>query len=471
MPDAIKLPRPCLFYGARVRMSRLGRERHPKYGDREGVIVGSGSPSSWRVKFDNRKTIQAIHRDYLELAAPPAGASARGASQVAPQLDPRDGGRARERPSLDCLRRIHHRPSASLLLVSALSFLVAGCASLPRTPYGVADAPSARVLDLTELRRYADEPAARFRQNGQQAVLRGPPTYLALSGGGADGAYGAGILNGWTETGTRPSFSIVSGVSTGALIAPFAFLGPGHDATLRHLYTSGVAESLLDAPSPFNAIFGAGLFGNTRLRELVAKYIDADFVAAVATEYARGRLLLIVTTNLDSQRTAIWDMGRIASLRTPEALNLFRDVVAASASLPVVFPPMLVNAEANGRQFQEMHVDGGVTAPVLTLPEAFLLRDARLAKSGDKTGDLQLYILINNKIEPEFQLVANSTIEIAARSSSTIVKTQTRSDPLQHLGFPRRNKFGNDLHRRPHPRGGEFGVRYRLHARVVSVRL
>ena len=343
------------------------------------------------------------------------------------------------------MHRFRRRRSVSLLIASALSFLVAGCASLPRTPYGVADAPSARVLDLSELRRYADDPAATFRQDRSQAVPRGPRTYLALSGGGADGAYGAGVLNGWTEAGTRPSFSIVSGVSTGALIAPFAFLGPGNDATLRHLYTSGVAESLLDAPSPFNAIFGAGLFGNKRLRELVANYIDADFVAAVASEYARGRLLLIVTTNLDSQRTAIWDMGRIASLRTPEALNLFRDVVAASASLPVVFPPMLVTAEANGRQFQEMHVDGGVTAPVLTLPEAFLLRDARLAKSGDKTGDLQLYILINNKIEPEFQLVANSTIEIAARASSTIVKTQTRSILYSTWDFTRRNKFGFNL--------------------------
>ena len=248
------------------------------------------------------------------------------------------------------MRRTRRRPFVSLLMVSALSFVVAGCASLPRTPYGVADAPSARVLNLTDLRRYADDPAATFRQDQQQAVLRGPRTYLALSGGGADGAYGAGVLNGWTEAGTRPSFSIVSGVSTGALIAPFAFLGPGHDATLRDLYTSGVAESLLDAPSAFNAIFGAGLFGNKRLRELVANYIDADFVAAVAAEYAKGRMLFIVTTNLDSQRTAIWDMGRIASLRTPEALNLFRDVVAASASLPVVFPPMLVTAEANGRR-------------------------------------------------------------------------------------------------------------------------
>ena len=127
-------------------------------------------------------------------------------------------------------------------------------------------------------------------------------------------------------------------------------------------------------------------------------------------------MLFVVTTNLDSQRTAMWDMGRIASLRTPEALNLFRDVVAASASLPVVFPPMLVTAEANGKRFEEMHVDGGVTAPVLTLPEAFLLRDATFARAEK----LQLYVLINNKIEREFQVIPNSTIEIAARASSTV---------------------------------------------------
>ncbi|WP_441232208.1 patatin-like phospholipase family protein [Tardiphaga sp. 215_C5_N2_1] len=333
------------------------------------------------------------------------------------------------------------RPSVSLLVVAALSLLVAGCSSLPRTPHSAADASSARVLDLTDLRRYADEPASTFRSGQNQVVLRGPRTYLALSGGGADGAYGAGVLNGWTEAGTRPSFSMVSGVSTGALIAPFAFLGPDYDATLRDVYTSGVAASLLDAPNPFNAIFGSGLFGNTRLRELVAKYIDETFVAAVAAEHAKGRMLFVVTTNLDSQRTAIWDMGRIASLRTPEALNLFRDVVAASASLPVVFPPMLVTAEANGKRFEEMHVDGGVTAPVLTLPEAFLLRDATFARAEK----LQLYVLINNKIEREFQVIPNSTIEIAARASSTVTKIQTRSILYNTYAFARRNKFGFNL--------------------------
>ncbi|ABD89117.1 patatin-like phospholipase family protein [Rhodopseudomonas palustris] len=339
---------------------------------------------------------------------------------------------------------MHHprlRSTVLPVLVVTLGLLVAGCSSLPRTPYSVGDASSARVLDLVDLRRYADQPAGTFMQANHQLMWRGARTYLALSGGGADGAYGAGVLNGWSEAGARPSFSIVSGVSTGALIAPFAFLGSDYDTTLREIYTSGIAASLLEDPNPLKAIFGSGLFGNAKMRELAAKYYDANVVAAVAVEYARGRQLAIVTTNIDSQRTVIWDMGRIASLGTPESLRLFQDVVAASASVPVVFEPMLITAAANGKQFQEMHIDGGVTAPVLTLPEAFLLRNAAPAKPEN----LQLFILINNKVEREFQLVTNSTVEIAARSSSTMLKTQTRSILYNTYAFARRNKFGFNL--------------------------
>ncbi|WP_156332378.1 patatin-like phospholipase family protein [Rhodopseudomonas sp. AAP120] len=333
------------------------------------------------------------------------------------------------------MRRMSRPLVVSLVIV--LSWMLAACASPPRVPYTAAEANAARVLNMNDLRRYADEPASAFVQ---MKLIAGPRNYLALSGGGADGAYGAGLLNGWTAAGTRPSFSIVSGVSTGALIAPFAFLGPQYDPTLREFYTSGIAETLLDSPNPLNAIFGSGLFGNKRLRELVAQYINEQFVASVAAEYAKGRMLFVVTTNLDSQRSVIWDLGRIASLRTPESLDLFRDVVAASASLPAVFPPMLINAEAGGARFQEMHVDGGVMAPVLTLPEAYLLRNA----SG-KSLDLQLYILINNKIEPEFQVVPDRTLEIAGRSSSTLLKTQTRSILFTTYDFARRNKFGFNL--------------------------
>jgi len=328
----------------------------------------------------------------------------------------------------------------SLALPTAL-LILAGCSSLPRTPYTASDAASSRVLDINELRRYADEPASTFRKEAHASFRAGPLSYLALSGGGADGAYGAGVLSGWTAAGTRPKFSMVSGVSTGALIAPFAFLGPAYDATLREVYTSGIAESLLDRPSILSALFGSGLFGNTRLRELVARYVDQDVLAAIAAEHVKGRKLLIVTTDLDTQRTVIWDMGHIATIGSAQALSLFQDVMAASASIPVVFPPMLIDAEANGRRFQEMHVDGGVTAPVLTLPEAFLLRNSALA-GGPR---MNIYILVNNKVERDFQLVPNSTIDIAARASASVTKTQTRSILYRTFDFARRNNFGFNL--------------------------
>ena len=325
--------------------------------------------------------------------------------------------------------------------ILTVMLILAGCSSLPRTPYTAADAASSRVLDLTELRRYSDEPASAFLEETHRRFRAGAITYLALSGGGADGAFGAGVLNGWSAAGTRPKFSVVSGVSTGALIAPFAFLGSSYDATLRDVYTTGIAESLIDAPNPINALFRSGLFENSRLRELVARYVDDHMLAAIAAEHAKGRDLFVVTTNLDTQRTVIWDMGRIAAIRSPQALALFRDVIAASASVPVIFSPILIDAAANGHHFQEMHVDGGVMEPVLTLPEAFLLRDGAFARGLR----MNIYILINNTVEPDFQLVPNSTVDIAARASASITKMQTRSILYQTFDFSRRNNFGFNL--------------------------
>jgi len=324
-------------------------------------------------------------------------------------------------------------------LLCGLALALAGCSSLPRTPYTVAEAASSRVLDLDGLRRYADEPAAKFRIEKQdRASLK---TYLALSGGGADGAYGVGILNGWTAAGNRPAFSVVSGVSTGGLIAPFAFLGPSYDETLKDVYTSGIAESLLQDPSLMRVLFGSGLFGNTRLRELVARYVGQDILTEVARENAKGRKLLIVTTDLDTQRTVIWDMGRIAAVGTPEALQLFRDVMAASASIPLVFPPIMIDAEGQGRRFQEMHVDGGVTAPVLTLPDALLFRES----AWPANGRLNIYILVNKKLDRNFELVSNSTIDVASRSISSITQAQMRSVILSTYDFARRNRLGFHL--------------------------
>ncbi|WP_407152550.1 patatin-like phospholipase family protein [Bradyrhizobium sp. ORS 86] len=327
----------------------------------------------------------------------------------------------------------------AVVLLCGLALGLAGCSTLARTPYTAADAADARVLDLDGLRRYADEPAAKFRLDKE--TVAPITTYLALSGGGADGAYGVGVLNGWTAAGTRPAFSAVSGVSTGGLIAPFAFLGPRYDETLKDVYTSGIAESLLQDPSLMRVLFGSGLFGNTRLRELVARYVGPQVLSEVAQENARGRKLLIVTTDLDTQRSVIWDMGRIASVGTPGALQLFRDVMAASASIPLVFPPIMIDAEGQGRRFQEMHVDGGVTAPVLTLPDALLFQDGKWPANRR----LNIYVLVNKKLEQGFELVSNSTIEVASRSISAITQAQTRSVILSTYDFARRNRLGFHL--------------------------
>ena len=211
------------------------------------------------------------------------------------------------------------------------------------------------------------------------------PIVLALSGGGADGAFGAGLLTGWTARGNRPQFTFVTGASAGALIAPFAFLGSRYDEMLASVFASGEMANLLQSDG-LAGLFGTGLFKTAPLRDLIARHVDDALLAAVAREYRTGRRLYVVTTNLDAQRTAIWDMGKIASSSDPGALELFRNVMTASASIPGVFSPMLIDVEAQGKRFAEMHVDGGVTTNVLILPEAVLVSgtpvSARCAAEG-----------------------------------------------------------------------------------------
>lgn len=328
-------------------------------------------------------------------------------------------------------------------LAVGLAAQLAACSSIPRIPYSAGEAAAAVVPGTDPgVRAYADASESTFtamvaRPNRQ----RMPFAYLALSGGGGDGAYGAGILNGWTESGTRPEFSLVSGVSTGALIAPFAFLGSGYDSYLTDIYTSGIASSLVQSPSVTNVLFGSGLFGDGRLRDLVRRYVTSDLLAAIAEQHAKGRRLLVVTTNLDSQRAVIWNMGAIAAGGGPNAVSLFIDVLTASASIPAVFPPQLLDVQAGGRAFQEMHVDGSVVTPVFTLPQSFLLRDGRLRS----TGKSDIYVVINGRLEPEFDLAENNTLSIVERSFTTASRARSRATLASTNAFTRNNGIGFNL--------------------------
>ncbi|MCB4805903.1 patatin-like phospholipase family protein [Methylobacterium brachiatum] len=317
------------------------------------------------------------------------------------------------------------------------------CASVPRQPYTAAEAQAAEVAGIPNARAFADASVATLTAMMAAPGARARPfAYLALSGGGGDGAYGAGVLKGWSEAGTRPEFSLVSGVSTGALTAPFAFLGPAYDPVLEEIYTSGVASTLVKDPNLVNVVFGSGLFGDGRLRDLVGRYVTPDLLAAVAAEHAKGRRLLVVTTNLDSKRAMIWNMGVIAASGAPNAAALFRDVLTASASVPAVFPAQLLDVEAAGHGFQELHVDGSVVTPVFTVPQA-VIANGRGHVSAPTKADI--YVLMNGRIEPDFELVPDDTLSIVKETVATGSQARSRASLAATYAFARANRIGFHL--------------------------
>jgi predicted patatin/cPLA2 family phospholipase len=282
---------------------------------------------------------------------------------------------------------------------------------------------------------FAVDPAYKFVQNKELVVL-------ALSGGGADGAFGAGILNGWTLTKQRPEFTIVSGVSTGALIAPFAFLGAGYDAVVKEIYTGGHAEQLVRAAHVSNAVFGAGLISAGSAKGIISRFVNTRLLDDIAREHRRGRRLYVVTTNLDAQRPVVWDMGAIAASGRADASSVFTDVIAASASVPGVFSPVMIDVEADGRRFNEMHVDGGTTAQIFLAPKPVLDSLVRVPSAATRKS---IYMLINTKFEASLEVTENGSLQVPGRALWTLVKTERRNSVRSAYEFARRNGFKFNL--------------------------
>ncbi len=258
---------------------------------------------------------------------------------------------------------------------------------------------------------------------------------LAISGGGDKGAYGAGLLNGWTQAGTRPSFKIVTGISTGAIIAPFAFVGSVYDMRLREFYTKYSTKDIIKKRFLRNALATANPF-----KDLIEQNIDDDLIKKVALEYRKGRRLYIGTTNLDIQRLVIWDMGKIASLETPQAMDLFRKIILASASIPVVFPPVILKVQAGDKSYDEMHVDGGVTKQVFFIHEIVQGVEIAAKKKGVDTSKLhyKIYVIQNGFVSPVWKEVPNKLSAIAVRTMDTMTGAQSVGDIYQLYVFTQR---------------------------------
>ncbi len=265
--------------------------------------------------------------------------------------------------------------------------------------------------------------AERLRKIYAEELAAGGPiveTSLALSGGGPDGAFGAGILNAWTERGDRPEFTIVTGISTGAIVALFAFLGPDYDAALKEVYTTYDTDDFL-IPTLFSALTGGSAASDTRrYRRLIESYVNDDLVARLGEEFRRGRVLLIGTTNLDAARPVIWNVAAIAASGHPEAKTLIQDIIQASSAVPAAFPPVLIPVETeDGKRHDEMHVDGGATQQVMLFSPQFPIRriDEELGVHFDRT----LYVIMNNKLKRGYDPVRPRIVSIAGRAVSTLI--------------------------------------------------
>ncbi len=337
-----------------------------------------------------------------------------------------------------CMPHIKRTARAIVLLFSAL--VVSACTTvLARNPVpeSVIDqaAPYGIQSENLALRIWGDAiPADRrdvvleerievMRELYADEIRKGTPivqTALALSGGGPDGAFGAGLLNGWSASGNRPDFTIVTGISTGAIIAVFAYLGPEYDEALTEVYTSYTTDELL-TPTIFAALTGGTAVTDTRgYRQLIERYIDEEAVALMAERYRDGRVLLIGTTNLDASRAVSWNVGAIAATGHPDARRLIHDIIQASSAIPGAFPPVLIPVESPaGVMYDEMHVDGGATQQVMLFTPSFSMKSIDLALKANF--ERSLYVVMNNKLDKPYDPVRPRLLAIAGKSASSLL--------------------------------------------------
>ena len=337
--------------------------------------------------------------------------------------------------------------SGVLVMVSVYCLLIVGCGTVPtRNPIPEDLANQAIIPGIPKAWFWGDASPpwmeAWFDMSEEEIKTRYPGvygkthSYLAISGGGANGAFSAGFLRGWTETGTRPEFTAVAGVSTGALISPFAFLGSQYDATLQEIYTGVSTKDILTKRNLLVGLTSDAMADTAPLLKLIQKYVTSEIRQALAAEFGRGRLLTVATTNLDAGRPVIWNITRIAASDHPKALELIHKVLLASASIPVAFPPVFIEVEANGQRYDELHVDGGGESQIYLYPLG--LDWGKVVKKLNVQGTPGVYLLRNARLNSDWQTVEPTVTKIANRTIGSLIRTQGIGDMYRvYLGVKR----------------------------------
>jgi hypothetical protein len=282
----------------------------------------------------------------------------------------------------------------------------------PRTPFTAAEDAVATIPGIPNARFWADSEA-----DFKNALPAEPGPWLALSSGGEDGAFGAGLLVGLSAAGKRPDFAVVTGVSTGALMAPFIFAGSRYDDALKKAYTTVTPADIFEA----GGSTGESFVNSWPLRDFIAKEITPELMTDIGAADRAGRRLFVITTDLDAERFVVWNMGAIAAHGGDDARKLFVQVLLASASVPGGFPPVLIDVEANGKRFAEMHADGGLGGQFFVAPHSFMATtsDYRLPSTA-------LYVVVNTGLERDFKVVDRFAPSILTQAVGAAVKVDTR---------------------------------------------
>jgi Patatin-like phospholipase len=329
------------------------------------------------------------------------------------------------------------------ILTAVVLVALAGCASPPRLPaLPLALASETSPFGIPNARYYPDTDGKKLEALGKASIqkeLRAnagklsslqPASFLAISGGGDSGAFGAGLLCGWSTRGDRPKFKLVTGVSTGALSAPFVFLGPDYDHALAQVYTTIQASDVFEPRKALVAAVSAdALTDSAPLRGMITRFMDRQMISRIAEEYSKGRLLLIMTTNLDQGRPVIWDIGAIAASGHPNTREFIVDILMASAAIPGVFPPVMLDVSHGGMNYQEMHVDGGTTAQAFLYPPTF---DLNRAAGQDRAIRKRVaYIIRNGRLFREESDVQRQTLSVATEAASTMIAANGTNDTFR----------------------------------------
>ena len=324
-----------------------------------------------------------------------------------------------------------------LLAVVLLATFLQGCVSVPkRTPVPDSIYEEAVIPGIPRARFWGDtRPAytdAWLAKSKEELKAEYPELfgkehiYLAISGGGANGAFAAGLLAGSTASGSRPEFSIVTGVSTGALIAPFAMLGTEYDSLLKEFYTTYDTKDLIHKRLIVNSLTSDAMYSTKGLETQLAKYVTEEVMQQLADKHRQGRQVFIGTTDIDAGRPVIWNITRIAASGEPGALDLIRQILLASASIPAAFPPVAIDVEAQGRRYQELHVDGGTASQVFLYPAGMPWDE--LVEKLEVLGAPRAYVIRNSRLDPEAAAVNRKLLPIAERTISSLIRTQGIGD-------------------------------------------